>query len=417
MSATDNNRGVWAWAFYDWANSTFATTVMAGFFPLFFKQYWNAGVPATESTFHLGVGSALASLVVLVIAPVLGALADQGRKKVLLTGFMVLGVLCTALLHGVDKGGWLPALTLFVLATIGFSGSLVFSDALIVDVAAPAERDRASAFAYALGYLGGGLLFALNVAMTLKPAWFGLSGTVQAVKLSFVLVAVWWLVFSLPLLARVRERHVGGRAGLLQASGRALRELASTLSSLRQYRMVLLFLLAYWLYIDGVGTIIRMAVDFGLALGFSSKSLIVALLVVQFVGFPAALLFGYLGTRYGTRRAIFLGLAVYIGVTIWGYFLTSVWEFYAMAIAIGLVQGGVQALSRSYYSRLIPQARSAEFFGFYNMLGKFAAVIGPLLMGVTAVLTGSTRLSILSVVILFVLGALLLWRVREPAQA
>lgn len=408
------HRNVWAWALYDWANSAFATVVMAGFFPLFFKQYWHAGASATESTFHLGVGSAIASLSVLILAPLLGALADQGRKKLLLTAFMLLGVVATALLYGVGQGEWRSALGLFILASIGFSASLVFSDALIVDVAAPAERDRASAFAYGLGYLGGGLLFAVNVAMTLKPHWFGLADAAAAVKVAFIMVAIWWLLFSLPLLSVVRERGADQREPWLRAIGTALRELASTLRALRQYKAVVMFLLAYWLYIDGVDTIIRMAVDFGLALGFDSSSLIVALLVVQFVGFPAAIAFGYLGVRLGTKRAIFVGLAVYVGVTLWGYFLNSLWEFYAMAVAIGLVQGGVQALSRSYYSRLIPAERAAEFFGFYNMLGKFAAVIGPLLMGWTALATGSSRASILSVAVLFVLGALLLARVKEP---
>ncbi len=414
---TPERRAQWNWALYDWANSAFATTVMAGFFPIFFKQYWHAEAAATTSTFHLGVGSSIASLLILFLAPLLGAFADLGHKKSLLAAFMLLGVGATAALFAVAQGAWQTALLLFVLGTVGFSGSLIFADALLVDVARPADRDRVSAFGYALGYLGGGLLFAVNVLMTLKPALFGLADTATAVRLSFISVACWWLVFSQPLLFGVRERRPVRTVGWFAGIAAAFRQLLRTLREIRSHRAVAIFLLAYWLYIDGVDTIIRMAVDFGLALGFPSESLIVALLMVQFVGFPAAVAFGWLGTRYGTQRALFLGLAVYSGVTVWGYFLDTVAEFYAMAFTIGLVQGGVQALSRSFYSRLIPQERAAEFFGFYNMLGKFAAVIGPVLVGWSAVLTGSSRVSILSILILFVAGAAVLTLVRERSDA
>jgi len=407
-------RAVWSWAFYDWANSAFATTVVAGFFPLFFKDYWNSGVSAAESTLRLGNANALASLAILLAAPVLGAIADRshGRKR-FLAAFAALGVLATAALVGVAQGQWLTAAAFFVLASVGFSGSLVFYDALLPDVAAPEQLDRVSALGYALGYLGGGLLFGVNVAMVIAPAWFGLPGRAMAVKLAFVSVALWWAVFSVPLFVNVRERHKGPALGLSRAAVAGLRQLSRTARQVRGLRMVALFLVAYWLYIDGVDTVYRMAVDYGLSIGLSASGLMMALLLTQFVSFPAALGFGRLAGVMGVRRAIYLALWVYAGVIGWGYFLHDVYQFYLMALGIGLVQGGLQSLSRSYFARMVPPGQSAEFFGFYNMMGKFAAVLGPALVGWTAALTGSARLSILSILLLFAAGGALLWKVDE----
>lgn len=404
-------RGRWAWALYDWANSAFATTVIAGFFPVFFKTWWSAGQSDATSTFHLGVGSSVASLIVLVLAPIFGAIAGRRhRKKLMLSQATALGVLATAALFFVGEGGWLMALSLFVLASIAYNLAIVFYDSLIVDVAPAADCDRISALGYAFGYLGGGVLLAVNVWMTLSPETFGLPSPAAAVRWSFLTVAVWWAVFTLPLLVRVRESGSHNAPTATHAVKASLIQLAHTFRRIRGQRQILLFLIAYWLYIDGVHTIIRMAVDFGLSIGFDSTSLITALLLVQFVGFPSAIVFGYLGERWDTKKAIYLGLAVYAGVTAWGYFLTYVWQFYVMAAIIGLVQGGVQALSRSYFASLIDADKAGEYFGIYNMMGKFAAVLGPLLVGVTAALTGSARLSILSVLVLFGLGAFVLFR-------
>ncbi|GAA3544829.1 MFS transporter [Zobellella aerophila] len=404
-----HNRAAWAWALYDWANSTFATTVLAGFFPVLFKQYWAGEMAATHSTFWLGLFSSAASLLVMLLSPWLGAIADRrGAKKRFLLLFTLIGVLPTLGLFWAGQGQWLLAALLFAAASVGFFGGLTFYDALLVDVAGPEDSDRVSAWGYALGYLGGGLLFAVNVVMATKPEWFGLASAAQAVKLSFVMVAVWWTVFALPLFIRVRERP---------AMADTDTSFAGLLAILRQALArpgVLTFLLAYWLYIDAVHTTIRMAVDFGMALGFDSNSLIAALLMVQFIAFPAAVGFGYLGERIGTRKAIYLGLLVYVGVTAWGYYLQTVSQFFMMAAAIGLVQGGVQALSRSFYSRLIPADQAGAYFGLFNMIGKFAAVLGPLLVGLVALISGSNRVSILSLLVLFVVGAALLTRVREP---
>jgi UMF1 family MFS transporter len=415
---TPERRAQWAWAGYDWANSAFATTVLAGFFPIFFRNYWNQGVPDLEITFRLGLAHSASGVVILVLAPVLGTLADRsGAKKAFLFGFALLGAAATALLAAAPADAWVLATVLFALASIGFSGSMVFNDAMLVDVAPAREYERVSALGFGLGYLGGGLLFALNVAMVLKPAAFGLADKTAAVQWSFVMVGVWWALFTLPLMRWVRTRPPAAPL----PPGRALRatftELATTLRSLRDHRPVVLFLVAYWLYIDGVDTVIRMAVNFGEALGFPSDSLIVALLIVQFVGFPAAIAFGRIGERWGARNAILLAIAVYIGVTVWAYTLRTVGQFYAMAVVIALVQGGVQAQSRALYAQLIPPDRAGEFFGFYNMLGKFAVILGPVLVGGAALALGSQRAALMSLLLLFVPGALLLWRVPLPRRA
>jgi len=401
------------WALYDWANSAFATTVMAGLFPVFFAQYWAAGVDADQRTFWLGVASSASSLVVVVLAPLLGTVADRmGARKRLLFVFTGLGVLSTGALALVGQGQWPAAAILFTLGSIGFFAGTSLYDALIVEVTEPSEYDRVSALGYGLGYLGGGLLSAVKVAMTLKPSWFGFADAAAATRAAFVMVALWWALFSVPLFLWVREERRPG--ALSKQLGASLRQLRDTIRDIGQHRAVWMFLIAYWLYIDGVDTIMRMAVDYGITLGFPSDSLIVALLMVQFIGFPAAIAFGWLARRIGTRPALIIGIATYIGVTCWAWFLHSVTQFYLMAAVIGLVQGGVQALSRAYYARLIPEDKAGEFFGFYNMLGKFAAVLGPIVVGVVRLLTGDPRLSILALVVFFVVGIALLLRVPEP---
>ena len=398
----------WSWALYDWGNSAFAPTVLAGFFPIFFNEYWAADVAPQTQTLYQGLTATVASIVVMLLVPWLGAIADRrAAKKRFLGAFTAMGVLSTAALYLVAQGQWGWAIGLSIVGRIGFFGSVSFYDSLLVHVASPREMDRVSALGYGLGYLGGGLLFAVNVAMALKPAWFGLPDAAFATRVAFLMVAVWWLVFSVPLFRNVPE-------GSPRAGQSGWRELLSTLRQIRRHRAVWMFLIAYWLYIDGVDTIIVMAVDFGMKLGFESGNLIAALLMVQFIGFPAALFFGWLGDRIGTKHAIFVALGVYAGVTLWAYFLQTVMQFYLMAAAIGCVQGGIQSLSRSYYARLIPADRAGEFFGFYNMLGKFAAVLGPAVVGVTAQLSGSPRLAILTLLLFFVAGGWLLGRVRAP---
>jgi UMF1 family MFS transporter len=413
-----------SWAFYDWANSAFATTVMVVFFPVFFKQYWSGEVSAQESTFWLGITNGGASFVLAVLAPLLGTLGDRGGSRLrFLFAFTVLGVVTTGGLSLVGQGQWEWAAVLFALGSIGFWGGIIFYDSLLIDVA-PADRlDTVSGAGYAFGYLGGGVLLAINVWMTLDPAFFGLADASAAVKASFVTVAVWWALFSVPTFLFVRERAAAQRAPQMISAALvrdSFRELLSTFREVQRYRAVWLFLLSYWLYIDGVNTIQKMAVDYGMSIGLETSSLIQAILMVQFIGFPAALLFGWIGQRVSPLAGIFVCIIVYTLVTIYATMLTTATEFFVMAAATGCVQGGIQALSRSYYGRLIPAERAGEFYGFYNMMGKFAAVLGPLLMGTTALLSGSSRLAILSIVILFGAGAgLLLFSARRahPAQA
>ncbi len=407
-----------SWALYDWANSAFATTVMAGFFPAFFQRFWSLGVDPTVSTSRLGFANGIAGFLVAVLAPVIGSIADRsGRRKRALLLWTALGVLATGSLWWAGQGEWLFAAALFGAGTVGFAAANVFYDSLLLDVATETELDRVSSFGYSLGYLGGGLLFAFNVLMTLKPGWFGLASAAEAVRWSFVSVAVWWAVFSLPLLLNVDEREVVPRPGAAEAVRSGLRELWATLHELLRRREVALFLLAYWLYIDGVNTIIKMAVDFGGALGLPTASLLAALLLTQFVAFPAALFFGWIGDRIGARRGILIGIAVYGAATVYALWLDTVAEFFALAVVIGMVQGGVQSLSRSFFGRLVPPGRNAQYFGLYNMMGKFATVLGPVLVAVVALTSGSSRAAIASLIVLFIAGGALFALVPEPTRA
>lgn len=402
-----------AWAMYDWANSAYATIVMAVFFQLMFSSYWYTE-PDGNSTTPLGIANAISSLVIVLLAPVLGAIADRGGlKKHFLLFFTVVGVLFTVALYYVHAGDWMLALVVFVVGGIGFSGANVFYDAMLVDVSREEHFDIVSSAGYGLGYLGGGLALVMSILFYAKKDWFGFTSVDQAKLASFILCGVWWALFTLPLLFVVKEKRIRHKTSIGQSVRDGLQQIVQTFHEVRRLRVVFLFLLAYWLYIDGVDTIMRMAANYGKRLGFADTDLILALLITQFVGFPAAIIYGKLGEKFGTRFALLIAVAVYIGVTIYGYSMDKVRDFYILAITVGLVQGGIQALSRSLYARIIPKSRSAEFFGFYNMLGKMAAVLGPLLMAIVSHYTNNARLSILSVVVLFILGGTLLFFVDE----
>jgi len=429
-----NKKTIWGWALYDWANSAFATTVMAGFFPIFFKQYWSFGADVNVSTAQLGFANSIASLIVALMAPLLGAIADKGSsKKKFLIFFAYLGVLMTASLFCVQKGQWVWAIFVYVMGIIGFSGANVFYDSLLPGIVGEEKIDYVSGLGFSMGYLGGGLLFLINVLMTQMPQTFGLPDASSAVRFSFLSVALWWGLFTLFTIFWVPEKKAASAEKSAQGTVAAgFRQFVGTFRKIRHLKMVFLFLLAYWFYIDGVDTIIRMAVDYGLSLGFKSSDLIVALLIVQFVGFPAALVFGKLGELWSVRKSIFLAITIYMGITIWGTMMTRAMEFYILAVVIGLVQGGIQALSRSYYSRLIPKNKAAEYYGFYNMLGKFAAIFGPALMGLVGLIVKrvlmppaptpeqvinvgqlASRWGIASILILFIIGAILFYFVDE----
>lgn len=362
----------------------------------------------------MGLTNSIASTIIVILAPVLGAVADAGNiKKRLLLIFALLGILMSGSLYFVGQGETTLALFLFCLSAIGFSGSIIFYDSLIVGICEVKNYNKVSSLGYALGYLGGGILFAIDVYMTLNPEVFGFKNSAEAVKFSFLTVSVWWFIFSIPLFINIPERNTVSDSKISGVILGGFHQLKITFRKIKKLPMVLLFLLAYWLYIDGVDTIVRMAVDYGMSLGFNSSDLITALLITQFVGFPAAIGFGYLANYIGTKNGILFAIIIYFLMTLWASQISSVSEFYMLAIIIGLVQGGIQALSRSFYARIIPENQSAEFFGFYNMLGKFAAVLGPVMMGVVSLLTQSPRLSILSISILFIAGGILLYYVNE----
>ncbi len=401
-----------SWALYDWANSAFATTVMAGFFPIFFKTYWANPEDPAQSTFYLGLANSLASIVIAALAPFLGAIADKGSAKLkFLATFAFFGIIMTGCLRLLEQGAWHWAIVFYITATIGWAGANIFYDALLPGVATRKEVDFISSLGFGLGYVGGGLLFLLNVLMYLKYEFFGFSDASVAIKISFLMVAVWWAVFSIPMFLFVKEPRIGRVVPIFKAVRLGWLQLRSTLADLRHFRIVATFLIAYWLYIDGVDTIIRMAVDYGKSLNFSNSTLITALLMVQFIAFPAALFYGWIAMKVGAKKSVMSGIFGYIIITFFGFFMRQEWHFYFLAGMVGLFQGGIQALSRSLYSRIIPHDKAAEFFGFYNMLGKFATVIGPLLMGSITILTGSTRIGILSILILFISGGIMLWRV------
>ena len=409
------NKEVLSWAFYDWANSAFATTVMAGFFPIFFKSYWAGELSGPESSAWLGTANSISGLAIVCIAPFLGALADITNKKKLFLGlFAFLGIITTGSLFFIAQGMWLTAMSVYIFACIGFSGGNVFYDSLLINVSSTENRNRVSALGYSLGYLGGGFLFVLNVAMYQSPEFFGLKSITEAVLFSFLSVSVWWGFFSIPILKYVKENSSDKiEIKITYLITQSFRRVLSTFKDIRKYKTLSLFLLAYWLYMDGVDTIVRMALAYGADIGLEASDMILALIITQFVGFPATILYGILGDRFGLKLMLSIGIIGYIFVTIFSIFITNISGFYFLAFTIGLFQGGVQSISRTIFSQLIPAEKSAEFFGFYNLVGKSAVVLGPILVGWVAYTFDNPDYGILSLLLLFIPGLLVLWMVPK----
>ena len=408
-----------SWALYDWANSAFATTVMAGFFPIFYKSYWAIDLSNLESTAMVGYANSLSGLIVVLLAPILGAYADIGtkRKKLLLL-FASLGILCTASFYFIPQGEWMLAALLYAIAAVGFSGGNVFYDSLIVSVSDNENRNRVSALGYSLGYLGGGLLFLINVIMFLNPQLFGIESQSNAVLLSFFMVAVWWAFFSIPLLRNVKEQESEREnPRFFQALKQSFNEVYQTLTEVRKYKNVAIFLLAYWFYMDGIDTIVRMATAYGTDIGLEASSMITALILTQFVGFPSTLIFGYFADRLGFKKILTIGILIYILISIFASRITTAAEFYAMAIVVGLVMGGVQAVSRAYFSSIIPKDKEAQFFGFYNLVGKSAVVAGPALLAWISMIFNTPRAGILGLLVLFIPGLILLWMIPKETNS
>jgi UMF1 family MFS transporter len=406
-----------AWALYDWANSAFVTTVTAAVFPIYFSEVAAAGMPAARATARYGTATTVALAVVAVLAPFLGALADvTARKKRFLGMFLGIGVAATAALFLVREGDWQLGALLFVAGNVGAWGSFVFYDSLLPHVVAEGELDRTATSAFALGYLGGGLLLALNLAWIVKPAWFGMGDADPTLpsRLAFVSVALWWALFSIPLFRTIPEppKRLDPDEDPAAAAARiAWDRLVGTFRELRTYRMAFLMLVAFLIYNDGIQTIIRFATIYGSEIGLERNHLIGAILLVQFVGVPFAFLFGRLARRIGPKRGVMIGLAVYVGISLLGWRMTTIVHFYALAVLVAMVQGGTQALSKSLFASMVPGHKSGEFFGFYGVMEKFAGIFGPALFTATVSLTGSSRNAILMVAGLFVIGGVLLYRV------
>jgi len=407
------DKSAWSWALYDWANSAFATTVMAGFFPIFFKSYWASDLSDAESTFAIGSVNSLVGLIIAFSAPILGAFADAGEsKRKFLFSFGLLGIITTGYLFFIPDSSWQLAIVFYGLGVIGFSGANVFYDSLLVTVSKEEERNRTSALGFSLGYLGGGILFLINVIMFLYPSWFGLENQIDAVLWSFMLVALWWFIFSLPIYLNVKEPiQSSSSKSINRIVKEAFSSLLNTARSIKEYKSAVIFLLAYFLYMDGVDTIIRMATSYGSDIGLSATSMIQALLLTQFVGFPATLVFGYYADKFGYKYSLSFAIIVYIFVVLFSSQMDTAMEFYVVACVVGLVQGGVQAISRSFFSTLIPTNKAAEFFGFYNFIGKSSVFIGPFMVSGIALVSGNPSYGILSLLILFIPGLILLWMV------
>jgi len=414
-----------AWAMYDWANSAMVTTIITAVFPIYYAKVACADVEPAQASQRLSIATVIGMVLIAVASPLLGTIADfNGRKKRMLGAFLALGLASVAGMFFIYRGDWVLASVLFILANIGANGSFVFYDSLLPHIASDHEVDRVSTAGYALGYVGGGVLLALNLAWILKPERFGLpSGEnlteAQATlpsRLAFLSVAVWWLIFSIPLFRRVREPVPphglqGDDAKKLLPIRAAVHQLIETGHALRHYRQASLMLLAFLLYNDGIGTIYRLAGPYGNEIGIDQGVIIAAILLVQFVGIPCAFLFGMIARRIGAKRSIALGLLAYIGICLFGYFVSTWVHFLVLAILVGAVQGGTQALSRSLFASMIPRDKSGEFFGFFAVAEKFAGIFGPATFAVINWLSGSSRGAILSIIAFFVVGGFLMTKV------
>jgi UMF1 family MFS transporter len=401
---------------YDWANSAFVTTIAGAMYPPFYRSMAKAaGLSDANATAYWAYTTAVALLLVAILAPILGAISDHtGHKKRFVAFFALLGIVATSLFVFLGDDTYLLGSVVFILGNVGFAGANVFYESLLPHIAQKGDIDQVSTRGYALGYLGGGILLIINVLWFMKPEWFFMPSAGFALRASFLSVAVWWAVFSIPLFRQVpeplvvRTRHEGENA--VRAG---FQRLSHTLRQISQYKQLLLFLVAFWIYNDGIGTIIKMSTAYGDEIGIGVTDMTIALVMMQFVGIPFSFGFGWLAKRLGTKRSIVLALGIYTLVSIAGFFMQTAIHFYILAFAVGIVQGGSQALSRSLYGAMVPKSRSAEFFGFFSTSSKFAGIFGPLLFGVVSQIAGGSRLSIISLIVFFIVGGLLLARVDE----
>ncbi|MEQ6378547.1 MFS transporter [Bacillaceae bacterium S4-13-56] len=398
-----------SWMMYDWGNSAFATTMMAAVLPVYYSDVAANGIPESLATSYWGYSQSIAVLIVAILSPVLGAISDSaGSKKNFLRTFAYLGILASILLAFVGEGDYLLASLLMIIGTIGFSGGNVFYDAFLPEIAEGQNMDKISSRGYAFGYIGGGILLAINLLMIQKPAWFGFPDTVSATQATFVTVGIWWFIFSIPLFKNIKEEKKVQPKREHSYVTIGFKRVAQSLTEIKKFKQLFLFLIAFWLFNDGISTIIKMATIYGSEIGIGTTDLISALLITQFVGIPFAFFFGWLATKITPKKALSLSLIIYTGIVILGFFMTTALHFYILAICVGFVQGGAQALSRSIFGRMVPGNRHAEFFGFFGVSSKFAAMFGPFVFAFIGQITGSSRLGILSLIFFFVVGFILL---------
>ncbi|WP_010529845.1 MFS transporter [Lentibacillus jeotgali] len=399
-----------SWMLYDFGNSAFATTIMAAVLPVFYYDVAAVGLEENLAESYWGYSQSIAVLIVAVLAPILGAISDySAAKKKFLRFFAYMGMIASILLAFVGEGEYIFASVLLIIGNIGFSGANVFYDAFLPDIAKDEdEMDKLSASGFAFGYIGGGILLAINIVMITNYSLFGIPDATTASQLSFASVGIWWFVFSIPLFKNIQEEK---QAMLKRDKSYVVigfSRVVNTFKEIRQFKHLLIFLIAFWMYNDGISTIIRMATIYGRGIGIDSNSLIIALLITQFVGIPFTFLFGWIATKITAKRALYITLYAYVGIVVLGYFMTSALHFYLLAVCVGMVQGGAQSLSRSIYGRMVPVNKQAEFFGFYGISSKFAAIFGPFLFGFIGQLTGSSRLGIVSLLVFFIAGIILL---------
>ncbi|WP_231495260.1 MFS transporter [Oceanobacillus picturae] len=398
-----------SWMYYDWANSAYSIIITTAIFPIFYKaQATAAGVEAADSTAYLGYTIAIFTFILAMIGPILGTFADyEGYKKKFFLGFLLMGLVSTFSLIFVPEGEWLLLLIIFTISSLGLRGANLFYDAFLVDVTEDKRMNKVSARGFALGYIGSAIPFIISIGIILmaQQEIIPISST-TASKIAFVITFIWWGVFSIPMLKNVKQIH-GIKRGPKPIRTSFLR-LKNTVKNISQYKYLTIFLIAYFFYIDGVGTIISMSTAYGTDVGVSSTILLVVLLVTQIVAAPFAVLYGKLADRFSAKAMLNVGIIVYTIVCIYGYFLETAFDFWVLAMLVATSQGGIQALSRSYFAKLVPKANANEFFGFYNIFGKFASVAGPILVGATAQITGKTNAGILSLIILFIIGMIIL---------
>lgn len=406
-----------SWAIYDWANSAYTMTVTTAVFPLYFKAAaTQVGITAAQSTAYVAYANSFATLIISLLSPILGTMADYlGLKKRFLMFFLALGVSGCLILGLIPESQWLMLLAVYIISTIGFSGSNIFYDAFLVDVTEDERMDTVSSWGYALGYIGSTIPFIIALAVILlSQAGVLPFGGFTTPKIAFMITAIWWISFSMPLAKNVHQVH--GIPKESQSIQKSFKRLYKTLRNVKAHKAAFIFLIAYFFYIDGVDTIIKMASSYGSDLGVSSNNLLIILLVTQFVAFPSAIIYGMLANKFKGKTMLYVGIIAYAAICIYAFFLKTTFDFWILAISVGLVQGGIQAISRSYFAKLVPKENANEFFGLYNIFGKFAAIMGTLLVGVITEATGYSKYGVLSVVVLFIIGGLVLTLVK-PEQS